>query len=152
MKVKSYKLTAEGIEELDCKICQLKNDLSKISERIVELTQGENEIQSHEYRTLIEERMLIKQEIEKLEEVKKNVESVDNSDNSKVGVGHSVKLENHRLCYMIKIVEAMEANPSTGRVSKKSPLGQSVYGKKLGQTIEVRTPLGVTEFNIVEIQ
>ena len=50
------------------------------------------------------------------------------------------------------IVGTTEANPGEGRISHVSPLGQSLLGKRVGDTVTVHTPVGVTEFVILEIQ
>ena len=40
------------------------------------------------------------------------------------------------------IVGSAEADPFKGRISNVSPLGEALLGKKLGEIIEVESPVG----------
>jgi len=70
---------------------------------------------------------------------------------SKAQKGCYVKLVNHQLCHIFRIVDQLEANPSEGKISSESPLGNSIVGKKVRDKITVRTPSGETYFNIAEV-
>jgi len=50
------------------------------------------------------------------------------------------------------IVGSAEANPSNGRISNESPMGRSLIGKQVGDHIEVLTPSGTLEFEIVTVE
>jgi transcription elongation factor GreA len=50
------------------------------------------------------------------------------------------------------IVGSAEANPSNGRISNESPMGKALIGKQVGDTINVQTPGGSLEFEIVAIE
>jgi transcription elongation factor GreA len=45
-----------------------------------------------------------------------------------------------------------ESAPEHGRISVKSPLGQALIGKEVGDEIRVQTPGGIQEFEILEIK
>jgi transcription elongation factor GreA len=49
------------------------------------------------------------------------------------------------------VVGSTEADPSRGRISNESPLGQAILGRAVGDTVQVSTPGGVTSFAILEI-
>jgi transcription elongation factor GreA len=49
------------------------------------------------------------------------------------------------------IVGSTEADPSKGRISNESPLGQAILGKAVGDTVQVSTPGGITSFAILAI-
>jgi transcription elongation factor GreA len=49
------------------------------------------------------------------------------------------------------IVESIEANPSDGRISIKSPLGQHLLGKQLQDIVEWTNGLRTTKFQLVGI-
>ena len=50
------------------------------------------------------------------------------------------------------LVGATEANPRERRISTKSPVGRAVLGKPKGSKVKVKSPDGVIEFKIVEIE
>jgi transcription elongation factor GreA len=49
------------------------------------------------------------------------------------------------------LVSAEESDVSQGRISISSPIGRSLLGKKTGDAIEVRTPAGVREFEVLKM-
>ncbi len=50
------------------------------------------------------------------------------------------------------IVGSTEVDPSNGRISLKSPIGRALMGRKVGDIVEVQTPGGIVEFEIIEIK
>ena len=48
------------------------------------------------------------------------------------------------------IVGEDEADPSTGKISWKSPLGRALLNKKFDDFLEVETPKGLMEFRVVK--
>ncbi|NUQ39418.1 MAG: transcription elongation factor GreA [Caldilineales bacterium] len=49
------------------------------------------------------------------------------------------------------IVGPTEADPSNGRISHKSPIGEALLGKRVGHAITVTTPGGTVQFKVVHI-
>jgi transcription elongation factor GreA len=49
------------------------------------------------------------------------------------------------------IVGPAEVNPAEGRISNKSPLGRALLGTSVGDSIEVKTPAGLSTFTVLEI-
>ncbi|MEA3337940.1 MAG: transcription elongation factor GreA [Chloroflexota bacterium] len=80
---------------------------------------------------------------------------IENQDSpsDQVGLGRSVTIRevgySDDETYMI--VGSAEANPSNGRISNESPMGQSLMEKRVGDTVAVDTPGGQLEFEIVGI-
>lgn len=52
---------------------------------------------------------------------------------------------------MIVIVGVDEIDTTKGLISWRSPIGSSLIGKEVGDTIEVRTPRGLISYEILEI-
>jgi len=50
-----------------------------------------------------------------------------------------------------RIVGAAEADPRNGRISNESPLGAALLGRKVGETVRVKTPGGTWEVKILKI-
>ena len=49
------------------------------------------------------------------------------------------------------LVESIEANPSDGRISINSPLGQSLIGRKVREIIEWGTESRINQMRLVSI-
>lgn len=49
------------------------------------------------------------------------------------------------------IVGSTEVDPGNGRISLKSPIGRALMGRRNGDRVEVQTPGGAVEFEVVEI-
>ncbi len=49
------------------------------------------------------------------------------------------------------LVGAAEANPQVGKISYKSPLGQALMNKKVGDKVKVNAPAGEIVFEVVAI-
>jgi transcription elongation factor GreA len=49
------------------------------------------------------------------------------------------------------LVSSSEANIKQGKISMASPMGQALFNKETGETLEVKAPSGVLTYRIVEI-
>lgn len=52
---------------------------------------------------------------------------------------------------MYTIVGTTEADPTVRKISNESPMGKAFLGKKKGDTVEVLTPAGQFEFEILKV-
>jgi transcription elongation factor GreA len=50
-----------------------------------------------------------------------------------------------------KLVTSEEADAATGRISTGSPIGRSLLGKAVGDTVKAKIPSGVREFEILRL-
>lgn len=70
----------------------------------------------------------------------------------KVQFGASVSIEDEEgESKMISIVGVDEIDTNKGLISWRSPIGSSLIGKQVGDTIEVKTPKGLQSFEVLEI-
>ena len=51
-----------------------------------------------------------------------------------------------------QIVGSTEADSNNFKISNESPVGSALIGRKVGETIEVETQIGLLMFRILEIQ
>lgn len=73
-------------------------------------------------------------------------------DAIKVMIGSVVELidtQGRKVKYML--VDSLEADPSAGRISIKSPLGQNLLGKQLQDMVQWTAGLGTNQFKLVGI-
>lgn len=94
-------------------------------------------------------------DIVQLENELKNAKVIDEAaiDTTIVSVGATVRLTNaaDKTKHTFQIVGSAETDPVNGRISNESPIGKTLLGHKVGETVEVNTPGGVLHFHIDEI-
>ncbi len=49
------------------------------------------------------------------------------------------------------LVPESEADLKKGKVSVETPIAKGLLGKKVGESVEIKIPSGIIEFEIVEI-
>jgi transcription elongation factor GreA len=92
------------------------------------------------------------QEVEKMLEMAEVIDEEAAHESKEVRIGSTVSLrtpDNKRRKY--QLVGPAETNPSEGRISDESPLGQALLGKKRGDKVKVNAPGGVLEMTITSI-
>ncbi|MCL2140282.1 MAG: transcription elongation factor GreA [Dehalococcoidia bacterium] len=93
--------------------------------------------------------------IQELEQVIRNAAIISSDKHSQgcVCVGNTVTLvmqsTGKTLCYTI--VGPKEANPSQGKISHVSPIGQAIIGHHEGEVVEVIVPSGIVRYRIEHI-
>ncbi len=154
--VKQIILTDEGLKKLEEELEQLKTVKRKeIAEKIkVALSFGDLS-ENSEYDEAKNEQALVESRIASIEATLKNAQVIDSKDikTNKVFVGTKVKLldlEFNEECEY-KIVGSNEADPANGKISDESPVGKGILGHRVGQTVEIETPAGITAYKILEI-
>jgi len=72
--------------------------------------------------------------------------------NAAIQLGHTITVETENGKKELNIVGEWEANPREHKISHKSPIGHNLMGKKIGETIVIRTPNGFINYKILSIQ
>jgi len=70
---------------------------------------------------------------------------------TQVNLGCRVTVEGDRKTLLYHLVGEWEADPAEMKISHKSPLGQSLLGKKVGDKVEVEAPAGKIVYTIKKI-
>ena len=94
-------------------------------------------------------------DIAQLENELRNAKVIDEAliDTSIVGVGAVVKLKNLEsgMEFSFQIVGSAETDPAQGKISNESPVGRSLLGHSVGESVDVATPGGVMHLTIQSI-
>ncbi len=148
--------TKEGLEKLKQELNQLKTvDRPSISKQIAEARDKGDLSENAEYDAAKEAQGLLELKISKMEELLANARLIDESklDNSKVQILSKVKLKNlkNNTEIVYTIVSEKEASLKEGKISVKSPIGSALIGKAKGDSIEVKAPAGIINFEVLEI-
>jgi len=62
-----------------------------------------------------------------------------------------IKISDGTKEYEYRIVGGFESDPTKHTISRQSPLGRAIVGKKTGDVIDVHTPQGVKKYTILSI-
>ncbi|MBQ2752494.1 MAG: transcription elongation factor GreA [Firmicutes bacterium] len=156
MAEKKVVLTVEGLKKMETELENLKTVRRKeVADKIKE-ARGQGDLSENaEYDAAKEEQAEIESRIVVLEKMLKNAEVIDEEEisNDIISIGSKVKIYDKEFEEELEyvIVGSAEANPMAGKISNESPVGRGLLGHKIGETIEVETPAGMVEFEILEI-
>ncbi len=144
MSEKKFYLTKEGLEKIEQEYNNLRQiKQSKVGGRDSAPDVLHSEELNPDYLYFLEDLKFLENRISELEHIFKNAEIIKPSNRKKgiVDVGATVLVENNGQKDKFMIVEAFEANPDLGRISKDSPVGRALMGGKEGQEIMINSPV-----------
>ncbi len=146
-------LTQEGYNSLVEQLKEFKNTQDHLIAQIEEVAQPDESGEDGLVTQLKDELEVIDAKIEKLEEVLENIEIISGScDYDEVKIGCKVKIKiSGNMTKEFNIVNHLEADPSTNKISDQSPLGVALLGKKIDDEVEVSAPIGKIKYKIVSI-
>ena len=94
----------------------------------------------------------INQRIIDIENLLKSAEIIQaDKDSDTVEIGHVVTLERDGKEKTYQILGSEETNPTTGVISRNSPLGSALLGKRIGEIIRVELAEKTIEYKITKI-
>ncbi len=149
-------LTREKYEELQKELRELKTKgRAEVARKIAEARAHGDISENSEYETAKQEQELLELKIQKLEETlaKARIIDVKNTPTDKVYLYSKVKLLNLDTNQVVEytIVSSQEVNSAEKKISLQSPIGKSLLGKQVGEVVEVKVPIGILRFKILEI-
>lgn len=148
---KEFKLTKEGISELKAELEELGKQRVAVIEAIKDARDQGDLSENAEYHSAKEDQERIDSRIEEVQHILNNAEVVKKSPKSSVGLGNQVTLKSGRKTVSYHIVDSVEADPLEGKISDKSPIGQALMGKKVGEKVEISLPAGKTSYEVQSI-
>jgi transcription elongation factor GreA len=150
---KQFKLTQDGIDELMAELGGLAAERGQITERIKSARELGDLSENAEYAAARNEQERNENRISEIEHILKNVEKISAPKNSdKVKMGSSVKLKGRGGKTLdFKIVGTVEADPLSGKISDESPIGLVLLNKKVGEEVEISTPVETAKYVIAEL-
>lgn len=148
---KAFLLTKEGVAELEAERDALIAERGPIAERIKTAREFGDLAENAEYQTARQEQEKVENRISELEHILQNVEIITKPKaGSVVQIGSRVKLKSHDM-REFQVVGTVEADPLNGKISDESPIGRALLGKKVGDNVEIVTPVETTTYKVVEI-
>lgn len=145
-------ITQEGLNNLIKEFKELTEvKRLEVGERI-RIARDQGDVSENaEYAAAKEEQISLESRINELDSIIKRAEVVK-EEKGKISVGSivTVHVEGDNEDY--HIVGEPEADPLNKKISHKSPLGELLIGKKIGDTFELDTAIGKISYKIVEIK
>jgi transcription elongation factor GreA len=155
MNSKPTYLTAAGKRKLEAELEHLRTvRRAEVADRIHEAKEDGDITENAAYETAKEEQAFLEGRILTLESLLREVAIIEESGQADtVRLGSKVTIvEMGARPETFRIVGATESDPSQGRISDESPLGQAVLGGGVGTQVTVETPDGPKEFKILGIE
>lgn len=150
---KEFKLTKAGHAELEAELKALIENRSKIAEAISTARSQGDLSENAEYHAAKDEQSKNEARVEEVEHILQSSEIISTpKGNSKVSIGSNVKLKSEDgKTKEFQVVGTVEADPINGKISDASPIGMALLGKKVGDQVEIKTPLETLTYKVVDI-
>jgi len=151
-------LTVKGAEKLRQELKELKTiKRPKVIEAISEARAHGDLKENAEYHAAREQQSFIEGRIKEIESILANAQIIDVTQinaNGKVVFGATVELEDLETGETVtyQIVGDDEADIKQGLISVSSPIARAMIGKEEEDVVEVRTPKGIREYEILAIR
>ncbi len=150
-------LTKVGFQKLQEELDHLRTTKRmEVAARLHEAMEGGELIENAEYEAAKNEQAFVEGRIQELELLLATAQIIEENGKGKktdaiqVGTRVTIKEGNFDAETFI-IVGAAEANPREGKISNESPIGKSILGHKVGETVKVETPGGTYNVKIMKV-
>ena len=149
-------LTKEGYNKMRAELDQLRIvERPKAAEAIAEARDKGDLSENAEYDAAKEAQRNLEEKIMRMEMTLANARIIDEShlDLNKVQILNKVRIRNVNTGSEMEytLVGDHEANLAEGKLSVETPIGHALLGHKKGDKVEVTVPVGVREFEILNI-
>jgi transcription elongation factor GreA len=155
-------LTKDGYEQLKRELDRLKTvERAKSAERIRRARAQGDLSENFEYHEAKRAQAMLEGRIRELQRILEVAQVVDHlpGEDGVVSVGCVVTVEDleHREKWTFRIVDTASAavfgaDEEHEHVSAASPLGQALVGKKVGDIVQVQTPGGIVDYEILSVR
>lgn len=147
-------LTQERQTELRQELEQLKTaGRQEVAKKLKQAKELGDLSENAEYQEAREEQRRLEQRIGQLEDILRHavlIKKADKPQTVRLGTVVGVKKDGNNIVFTI--VGSDEAEPAGGKISNESPIGRALLGKKIGDSVRVKTPKGEVEYQILSIE
>lgn len=148
-------ITKEKLEDLKKQLHEYKTSKRvDVAKRIKEAKEYGDLSENSEYEEAKNQQAFVEGKIAELKDIIKNAKILKRyQKNGVIGAGSKITLQDTEgKKYSYTIVGALEGDPTKGKISIESPLGQACINKKTNNTIFADLPAGKTEFKIIYVE
>lgn len=151
---KEIRLTSNGYLEVENELNKLREeDRPRIIQAIKEARAQGDLSENADYDAARDEQAQVEARIKELEYMMEHAVIIEEAPKDVVGLGSTVEIEyvEDEDTDEYKIVGSLEADPFENKISDESPIGKSLYGKKVGDVVKVPSPNGDYDIKIIKI-
>jgi transcription elongation factor GreA len=149
-------LTPSGRRNIEDELDRLVTvDRHEVANRIRDAKDYGDLTENAEYEAAKNAQAFVEGRILDLKRILASARTLDETEVPKdqVGIGTTVTVKDlgYNDTLTLKIVSAYEADPNADRISDQSPIGRALMGQKVGGVVKVKTPGGISSYEIIEI-
>lgn len=149
---KLFKLTQSGVNEMQAEHDSAVARRSDIAESIRSARELGDLAENSEYQSARADQERNEGRISELNNILQSVEIIEKPKNgSKVQLGSKVTLKGAKANKVFQVVGTVEADPLEGKISDESPIGKALLGKKVGDNVEIKTPIETVNYELIAI-
>jgi len=155
--MKEYRLTKEGHDKLiEEREDLVTNKRKEIAERLKDAKDNAGDLaENTEYEYAKNEQAFIEGRIEQINAILNNHVIIEgNNHNEIIDIGSNIEVKdldsNKKRKYML--VSSVESDPENHKISDESPMGMALLGKKVGDSIQVKTPQSMIKLKVLKIK
>jgi transcription elongation factor GreA len=148
-------LTLEGRHTLEEELEYLRTvRRAEVAERIQSAKEEGDIMENAAYDYAKEEQAFVEGRIQALETTLRKATIIEGGSTDVVGLGTRVTVmeQGGDTLETYQIVGSVEADPTHGRISNKSPMGKALLNHRVGDEVTFSTPGGILHFQIVSIE
>ena len=147
-------LSKKGFKELQKEITQLETEVNNLTTELREIGRAKSR----------DDKLRRSEEVMNLENVQTRLEAKQQTlrtaqplprtrDRLRIAIGSVVDLVDQQgRLFRYTLVDSLEANPSDGRISVDSPLGQSLLDRKAQEVVSWQASFGMRKLQVVSVQ
>ena len=156
-KSKEVLLTQEGLDELKSELSDLINNQRPKNIKDIKEARALGDLSENaEYHAAKAKQGEIERRIKQLEKMIENAKIIVSESSDIVNVGNTVSIkyvdEDDDEPEVYKIVGSQEADPFNAKISNESPIAQALFNHKVGDIVQVDSPNGKYEVEIIDIK
>lgn len=149
-------MTREGIAKLRAELNHLRDvERPAAAQAIAEARDKGDLSENAEYDAAREAQSMLEMQIAKLEATLAKAREIDTSklDLSRVRMHCRVKMQNTQTNAIMEytLVAESEADLMEGKMSVETPIAKAIMGCTVGQTVQVKVPVGILHLKILNI-
>lgn len=146
-------LTAAGLTKLKQDLEQVRARRIDAFERMKEAAQPGDIEDNPELEQAKEEVARFDDRIYELQEMIGRAQIIEGRNSGVAEPGSTIEVEDDEgETIVYYLVGAVEADPSSGRISVESPVGRALVGKQAGERVSVQVPAGTVELTIKNVR
>lgn len=153
-KTDEIKMTSQGFLEAEAELNNLREVERPRNIQAIKDARAQGDLSENaEYDAARDEQAKLEARIKELEYLMEHAVIIESAPKGEIGLGSVVTVE-----YLddddedeYTIVGSLEADPTENKISDESPVGKSLIGHKVGDTVTIESPNGSYEVKITKI-